>query len=209
MHEKYMVLAVAGGSGSGKTSVVAETIRRLGTEVCLIDQDSYFFSMGNGSGNFDVPEAIDHKLLAEHIANLRSGRTIAKPRYSFADHQRAAGSDLIKPAPIIIVEGIFAFWDEQVRANCDLNCFIDAAPDLRFIRRLQRDLRERERSIESIVEQYLETVRPMHDKYAGTMRKHADAVLMNDGDLASPAAELLAEIGKLRGERAAAPAAGH
>lgn len=208
MQEKPTVFAVAGGSGSGKSSVVTEVIRRLGTQVCLIDQDSYFFSMGNGDGNFDVPEAIDHRLLSEHITGLRSGRTIAKPRYSFATHQRTNESDLVNPAPIIIIEGLFAFWDEQVRANCDLKIFIDAAPDLRFIRRLQRDLRERERTLESIVKQYLETVRPMHDKYSGIMRQHADLVLMNDGDLESPVMAIIDQIRRLRCENSASHAAG-
>ncbi len=209
MEEKHIVVAVAGGSGSGKSSVVAEVIRRLGREVCLIDQDSYFFSMGDGSGNFDVPEAIDHRLLLEHIANLRKGRVIAKPRYSFATHERTVQSDLVNPAPIIIVEGLFAFWDEQVRANCDLKLFIDAASDLRFIRRLQRDLRERERTLESIVSQYIETVRPMHDKYSGIMRQYADRVFMNDGDLQSPVTAIIDEIGRLRRERSASHVAGH
>src|SRR5437763_11086094 len=104
MQEKEIVFAVAGGSGSGKSSVVTEITRKLGTEVCLIDQDSYFFTMGNGKGNFDVPEAIDHGLLSEHIASLRAGRPIAKPRYSFATHQRTKETDLVNPAPIIIVE---------------------------------------------------------------------------------------------------------
>jgi uridine kinase len=209
MQEKHIVFAVAGGSGSGKSSVVTEVIRTLGTEVCLIDQDSYFFSMGDGGGNFDVPEAIDHTLLSEHIASLKSGRAIEKPRYSFATHQRSGESDLVNPAPIIIVEGLFAFWDEQVRANCDLKLFIDAASDLRFIRRLQRDLRERERTLESIVRQYLETVRPMHDKYSAVMRQHADLVLVNDGDLQLPVTAIIDEIGRLRRERSASHVAGH
>ena len=164
MEEKRIVFAVAGGSGSGKSSVVQQAIRRIGAAV-VTDQDSYFFSMGDGTGNFDVPQAIDHVLLSEHIRTLKSGRAIAKPRYSFATHQRSAETDLLKPAPIIIIEGLFAYWDEKVRADCELKIFIDAASDLRFIRRLQRDLRERERTIDSVVNQYIETVRPMHEKY--------------------------------------------
>src|SRR3954468_3167227 len=176
MEEKHIVFAVAGGSGSGKSSVVDEVMRSIGTEVCLIDQDSYFFSKGDGSGNFDVPEAIDHELLSEHITMLKSGRAIAKPRYSFATHQRSNETDLLKPAPIIIIEGLFSYWEEKVRADCELKIFIDAASDLRFIRRLQRDLRERERTIDSVVNQYIETVRPMHEKYSEVMREQADLI---------------------------------
>ena len=177
------------------------------TEICLVDQDSYFFSMGNGSGNFDVPEAIDHKLLSEHIATLKSGRAIAKPRYSFATHQRSPETEPLNPAPVIILEGIFAYWDEKVRAACDLKIFIDAASDLRFIRRLKRDLRERERTAESVVSQYLESVRPMHHKYSGMMREHADLIVMNDGDLEIPVKQVIGEVRRLR--REVPSAAGH
>jgi len=209
MQHKHMVLAVAGGSGSGKSSVVTEVIRRLGTEVCLIDQDSYFLSMGDGKGNFDVPESIDHRLLSEHIATLKSGRAIVKPRYSFATHQRSVESDLVKSERVIILEGLFAYWDEQVRANCDVKIFIDAAPDVRFIRRLQRDLRERGRTLESIVTQYLETVRPMHEKYSGIMRQHADSVLMNDSDLQLPVTVMINEISRLSRGKLHSAGAGH
>jgi len=207
MKAHHIVVAVAGGSGSGKSSVVGEARRRIGEEVCLIDQDSYFFSMGDGSGNFDVPHAIDHALLSEHITGLKSGRAIAKPRYSFATHQRSAETDLLQPAPIIILEGLFSYWDEKVRADCDLKILIDAPPDLRFIRRLQRDLRERQRTIDSVINQYLETVRPMHEKYSGVMREQADLILMNDGDLALPVAAMIAEVQRRRGKPSASVAA--
>src|SRR4051794_39483064 len=126
MQAQHIVVAVAGGSGSGKTAVVNQAISKLKTEICLVDQDSYFFSMGDGNGNFDVPHAIDHALLSKHIASLKAGRGIAKPRYSFATHQRSAETDLLMPAPIIIVEGLFSYWDEKVKADCDLKILIDA-----------------------------------------------------------------------------------
>lgn len=200
MQAQPIVVAVAGGSGSGKTSVTNAAINRLQADVCLVDQDSYFFSLGNGSGNFDVPEAIDHKLLSEHISTLKSGGAIAKPRYSFATHQRTAETESLGPAPVIILEGIFAFWDETVRAACDLKIFIDAASDLRFIRRLKRDLLERERTVESVVSQYLESVRPMHNKYSELMREHADLVILNDGDLETVVKQVVGEVQRLRRE---------
>src|SRR5690242_10943056 len=132
MKGQHILVAVAGGSGSGKSSVVNGALRRIGTDVCLIDQDSYFHSMGDGSGNFDVPHAIDHALLSEHITKLKSGQAIAKPRYSFFTHQRSADTDLLQPSPIIILEGLFSYWDAKVRAACDLKIWIDAPPDLRF-----------------------------------------------------------------------------
>jgi uridine kinase len=199
MQAQRIVVAVAGGSGSGKTAVVNQAIRRLKGKICLVDQDSYFFSMGDGSGNFDVPHAIDHALLSEHIATLKSGRGIAKPKYSFATHQRTAETDFLDSAPIIVLEGLFAYWDQKVRAACDLKILIDAPPDLRFIRRLQRDLRERERTIESTISQYLETVRPMHEKYSGVMREHADVIVMNDGDFELPVAAIVEEVQRRRG----------
>jgi uridine kinase len=191
---KHTVIAVAGGSGSGKTSIVRELMRKLGEEACLIDQDSYFETMGDGDGNFDVPHAIDHQLLSDHIFRLRSGSLVSKPRYSFATHQRMAATDPISPAPLIILEGLFAYWDDRVRSNCDLKVYIEAAADLRFIRRLKRDVRERERTIDSIVSQYIETVRPMHEKYSQQMCGHADLIIVNDGQMEQPVAMLLDAI---------------
>jgi len=207
MKARHILVAVAGGSGSGKSSVVSEAMRTIGTEVCLIDQDSYFHSMGDGSGNFDVPHAIDHALLSEHITKLKSGQSIAKPRSSFSSHQRSAETDLLQPAPIIVLEGLFSYWDEKVRAACDLKILIDAPPDLRFIRRLQRDLRERQRTMDSVIAQYLQTVRPMHEKYSGVMREQADLILMNDGELAAPVASMIAAVHRLGGNQSASVAA--
>jgi uridine kinase len=206
MREQRLMIAVAGGSGSGKTAVVREAVRRLKEDVCLLDQDSYFFSNGDGNGNFDIPHAIDHELLWKHIAQLKSGSSIGKPRYSFATHQRSAETDRLEPAPIIVLEGLFAYWDERVRSECDLKIFVDAAADLRFIRRLQRDLRERERDIDSIVSQYVETVRPMHKKYSEVLRGHADLILTNDGELEHAIAALLNAIHQMprRGKSSAA-----
>ena len=197
MHEQILIVAVAGGSGSGKTSVVRETTARLEAKACVLDQDSYFLSNGDGTGNFDVPHAIDHDLLSAHIGQLKAGNAISKPRYSFATHQRVAGSDTLTPARVVVLEGIFAYWDKRVRAACDLRIFVDAASDLRFIRRLQRDLRERERSIDSIVSQYVETVRPMHEKYSRVMREHADLVITNDGVLEHSVSRVLDAINSM------------
>lgn len=205
MGKQRLVIAVAGGSGSGKSSVVRGAIARLGVEACLLDQDSYFLSNGDGAGNFDVPQAIDHQLLSGHMAELKGGGAIRKPRYSFATHQRSSESDILNPARIIVLEGIFAYWDERVRAECDLKIFLDAASDLRFIRRLQRDVRERGRTVDSIIAQYVETVRPMHEKYSTVMQGHADLVITNDALLENSVTKLLHAVhGLLERQRSAA-----
>jgi uridine kinase len=192
---RSFVLAVAGGSGSGKSAVVRGLLASLqGVPASLLDQDSYYLTMGGGPGNFDAPEAIDHALLSTHVERLAAGEAVAKPQYDFATHQRTSATLTVTPARLLVVEGLFAYWDERVRRLCDLCVYIDADADLRFIRRLQRDVAERGRTLESVVSQYVETVRPMHERYSGQMRQAAHAVILNNSSLDESVRQLNQEL---------------
>src|SRR5260221_5167651 len=123
---RSFVLAVAGGSGSGKSAVVRGMLDGLDRiSSSLLDQDSYYLTMGGGSGNFDAPEAIDHALLSEHVERLAVGEAVAKPQYDFATHHRTGATVTVTPAPLLVVEGLFAYWDERVRRHCDLCVYVD------------------------------------------------------------------------------------
>lgn len=152
-------------------------------DVALLDLDSYYhdrshLSVEERAGvNYDEPYAIDYELLGSHLHQLLSGRNIHKPRYLFSTHTRSREVDVIEPTPIIIVEGLFALWEPGICSLMGLKIYVDANPDLRFIRRLQRDLVERGRTAESVVAQYLQTVRPMHHRYVEPTRMNADLVV--------------------------------
>lgn len=184
------VIGVAGGSGAGKTTVVEELSAELSRKlVSVLDQDSYYKDRSHLSAkerdalNFDDPAALDHDLLVLHLEQLRRGNRIAKPVYSFATHTRTGDVTVIEPAPFVIVEGIFALHDPRLRSLMDLKLYIDADPDLRFIRRLKRDIVERGRTAESVITQYLETVRPMYLQHIHPTRKYADLLVNCTGSL--------------------------
>ncbi len=184
------VIGVAGGSGAGKTTVVEKLSAQLSRQhVSVLDQDSYYKDLSHLSArerdalNFDDPAALDHDLLLLHLEQLRLGNTIAKPVYCFATHTRTGEVTVIEPARFLIVEGIFALHDPRLRSLMDLKLYIDADPDVRFIRRLQRDIVERGRTAESVITQYLETVRPMHLRHIHPTRKYADQLVDCTGSL--------------------------
>jgi uridine kinase len=179
-----LIIGIGGGTGSGKTTVartLCERYAELG--VSLVDLDSYYHDRSHLSPeerarvNYDEPSAIDHDLLLEHLQQLASGQSIEKRRYLFATHTRSAEVDVVKPTPIIIVEGLFALWDPRICSLMGLKLYVNADPDLRFIRRLQRDLAERGRTVESVITQYLQTVRPMHRRYIEATKENADLVV--------------------------------
>lgn len=180
-------VGIAGGTGAGKTTLAGLLADALG-HVIVLDLDSYYLDRGGLSResrdrlNFDEPGAFDVSLLMEHLRQLRDGRPVQKPRYSFEHHTRS-GVETIRPAPIVLVEGLFALWWEELRKLLNLKVYLDAPQDLRVKRRLKRDVESRGRSAESVLRQYEATVAPMHDLYVAPTRAHADLVLINDCDV--------------------------
>ncbi len=182
----YLV-AVAGGSGSGKSTVARALVETFAPDAVLLDQDSYYRDRSHlplaerAHLNFDHPDAIETALLAAHLAALRAGLAIDKPVYDFTVHARSARTEHVEPRALVVVDGILLLAEPALRDAFDLRLFVDVAADLRFIRRLLRDFAERGRSVEKIIEQYLETVRPMHLHFVEPSRRHADLVLTGGG----------------------------
>ncbi len=201
-----LLIGIGGGTGSGKSTIargLAERYAKAGATI--VDQDSYYLERSHLSPeeralvNYDEPAAIDHDLLFRHLERLVKGQDVEKPRYCFARHTRSAGVDIIHPTRVIILEGLFALWDSRVCSLMGLKIYVDADPDLRFIRRLRRDITERGRTVESVIAQYLETVRLMHQKYIEPTKKNADLVLDTS---ATSLEELIAMVARaLRGKQ--------
>ena len=178
------VIGVAGGSGSGKTTVVRRIVESLGGEqVSLLEHDRYYRDRSDlrleerAALNYDHPDSLETDLLVQHVNELRSGRPIEKPVYDFARHQREASTVTVHPRRAIIVEGILIFTDPALRRLLDVKVFVDADDDTRFIRRLQRDIAERGRTVTSVIEQYLGTVKPMHLDFVEPSKRYADVII--------------------------------
>jgi len=182
-----LVIGVAGGSGSGKTTVAMAIHARLGVDAVFLDQDAYYADLRHlplaerARTNFDHPDALDTDLMVAHLEALTAGRPIDKPTYDFAQHTRAPATVRVEPRSVILVDGILIFADARLRRLFDVKIFVDVADDLRFIRRMQRDLSERGRSVDSIVAQYLETVRPMHLEFVEPSKRYADIIIPEGG----------------------------
>ncbi len=192
------VLGVAGGSGSGKTTVVERIRAIVGPgHLALLPMDNYYRDLGDlpfeerVKTNYDHPDAFDLDLLVEHLEALIEGQPVAMPLYSFVEHARRPETETLRPAPVIVVEGILALYDPRLRERMDLKVYVDADPDVRFIRRLLRDLRERGRTTESVIEQYLASVRPMHLAFVEPTKRYADLIVPVGGQN-TPALEVLA-----------------
>jgi uridine kinase len=185
-----VVIGIAGGSASGKTSVanklVENQINKV-SSIALLRLDDYYKDLSNLSveerskTNFDHPDSIDFDLLKNHLQKLKNGKSINKPIYDFSIHNRQVKSELIKPVNVVILEGILALSEAVIRDLCDIKIFVDTADDIRFIRRLKRDTRDRGRTIESVISQYLDTVRPMHMQFVEPSKKYADIIIPEGG----------------------------
>jgi uridine kinase len=193
---KPFVIGVAGGSGSGKSTVTREVLASIGPEmVSVVMQDDYYLDQTHLSPedrrktNYDHPHAFDWPLMVQHVRALRSGETIEMPVYDFAADNRSSKTITVKPAPVIVIEGLFALFDADLRKMMSLKIFVDTAPDVRFIRRLQRDMAERARSAESVIAQYMETVRPMHKQFIEPTKRHADVILPHGAN--GPAVDII------------------
>lgn len=183
-----MIIGICGGTGSGKTTVARRILENVSDEqVVFLQQDSYYRNLGDmpvelrHAINFDHPDALDNDLFINHVKALRAGEAIEMPVYDFSIHTRKAETIHIAPKPILIIEGILIFVDAALRAQMDIKIFVDTDDDLRFIRRLQRDVNERGRTVESVIKQYLETVRPMHEQFVEPSKRHADVIIPEGG----------------------------
>ena len=183
-----LVIGICGGTGSGKTTVTERIISALSQEsVLVLQQDHYYKDLPHlpmdkrARQNFDHPDSLDTPLLVEHLRHLREGRAIERPTYDFSRHRREADTLRMAPRPAIIVEGILIFESKSLRELMDIKIFVDTDADLRFIRRLRRDIRERGRTVESVVQQYLSTVRPMHMEFVEPSKRYADVIIPEGG----------------------------
>ena len=180
------VIGICGGSGSGKTTIV-EKIRELVGEFAFIPQDNYYRSAEHVSNvnitgfNFDHPSAFDTELLVEHVTALKQGRPINMPEYDFVHHRRRETTTKVEPGKLIIFEGILIYFDARLRDLIDLKLFVDTPDDIRFIRRLSRDVKERGRTVDSVVTQYLEVVRPGHYQFVEPTKVYADLIVPEGG----------------------------
>ncbi|NQW04188.1 MAG: uridine kinase [Acidobacteria bacterium] len=178
------VIGVAGGSGSGKTTVVRNIIEALGDgHVSVLEHDRYYRDHPSlrleerAALNYDHPDSLETDLLVRHVEELRAGRPVEVPIYDFARHSRKTETGTVVPRTAVIVEGILIFTDPALRQLMDVKVFVDADDDTRFIRRLQRDISERGRTVESVIDQYLGTVKPMHLEFAVPSKRYADIII--------------------------------
>jgi uridine kinase len=183
-----VVIGVAGGTGSGKTTIAREILNRAGTEnIALIQHDAYYKDLSNlpfaqrAMRNFDHPDALDNELLIAHLQQLKAGRPIEIPVYDFTTHSRTAQTHRVTPHGVILLEGILILADEALRRLMDVKIFVDTDADIRFIRRLERDISERGRTMESVIRQYLATVRPMHEEFVEPSKRYADVIIPEGG----------------------------
>lgn len=185
---RRILIGIAGGSGSGKTVVARTIVRELGSKrVVIIDQDSYYKNLeqvpfrDREARNFDHPDAFDSDLLKQHLRELLEGHPIEQPVYDYNEHRRTEETRLISDHLVVVLEGILIFHDPELRALMDIKLFVDADSDVRLIRRLRRDLIERGRSIDSILRQYEDSVRPMHLQFVEPSKRFADVIIPGGG----------------------------
>lgn len=182
------IIGVAGGSGSGKTTVVKNLIDVLkGTSTVVLHHDNYYRDQSHlpleerVKTNYDHPNSLETSLLVEHLKLLSEGKSILEPTYDFLNHTRSQETISIQPAQVILVEGILIFDDPALRELCNLKVFVDTDDDIRLIRRIQRDTTERGRSLDNVIEQYLNTVRPMYQQFVEPSKRFADVIIPEGG----------------------------
>ncbi len=201
---KAVLIGIAGPSGSGKTSVAARIVEGLGSDkAVIIQEDSYYKDLSHisyeerAARNFDHPDAFDHDLLAEHLLQLLNGKDISHPVYDYRLHTRSKETNTVGPCPLIILEGILIFTKAKLRELMDYRVFIDTPLDICFIRRLKRDVEERGRTVDSVIRQYTETVRPMYLQFVESSKRYADMLISGERRESETFDTLLAEINAL------------
>ncbi|HYL69065.1 MAG TPA: uridine kinase [Candidatus Limnocylindria bacterium] len=188
LDSRPLIIGICGGTGSGKTTITSRIIEALSEKnVIVLEQDNYYKGFPKlpfekrVKVNFDHPDSMDTPLLAEHVRRLRDGQSIERPTYDFANFRRVDETLRIEPRSAIIIEGILIFENKALRDLMDIKIFVDTDADLRFIRRLERDIRERGRTMEMVVQQYMATVRPMHMEFVEPSKRYADVIIPEGG----------------------------
>jgi len=183
-----VVIGIAGGSGSGKTTVLQRIIRQFGADpIAVLDHDAYYQDLSHLSPeeraqfNFDHPDALETELMREHLDRLVEGEAIEKPVYDFTTHTRRDDTETVEPRPVIIIEGILVLAESMLEERMDIKIYVDTADDIRLMRRIRRDIQERGRSIEGILRQYERTVRPMHLEFVEPSKRAADIIIPRGG----------------------------
>ena len=183
-----MIIGICGGTGSGKTTIANRILQSVSAdEVVFIQQDLYYRNLKDmpldyrNAANFDHPDAIDNDLLANHLKKLNAGEPVELPIYDFRTHTRLPDTTPIEAKPIVIVEGILIFAEPRLLEQMDIKVFVDTPDDIRFIRRLRRDIAERGRTLDSVIEQYMATVRPMHNQFVEPSKRYADVIIPEGG----------------------------
>jgi uridine kinase len=186
--ELPVVIGIAGGSGSGKTTVLQRIIRTIGADpIAILDHDAYYHDLSHlapeerAQLNFDHPDALETDLMREHLDQLIAGEAIEKPVYDFTTHTRRDETETVEPRPVIIIEGILVLAESVLAERMDIRIYVDAADDIRLMRRIRRDMQERDRSIEGILRQYERTVRPMHLEFVEPSKREADVIIPRGG----------------------------
>ncbi len=182
-----LVIGIAGGTGSGKTTLTNRLKERFGKDISVIRHDDYYRSQDDISfeervkTNYDHPDSFETDLLIEHLKQLKNGHSIECPVYSFSEHTRTKDTRKIDPTKVIIVEGILIFQNPELLNMLDIRIFVDTDPDVRILRRILRDVKERGRSLDSVVTQYLSTVKPMHEQFVEPSKRNADIIVLEGG----------------------------
>ena len=185
--ENVLVLGIAGGSGSGKTTLVKRLVERFGDQVCVVSHDNYYKRHDELTYeercliNYDEPAAFENGLMAQHLDLLRQGLSVECPVYDYTVHNRSDKTVTITPKRVLLVEGILIFADQALRDRMDIRIFVDTDADIRLCRRIKRDVNKRARSLESVLNQYQQTVKPMHEKYVEPSKKYANLVVPEGG----------------------------
>jgi len=191
--DKIFLIGIAGGSGSGKTTFARKVMKGISNlDSSMLHMDSYYLPTqpktnytSSGKPNFDHPNAFDWDLLRQHLADIKNGLSIKCPIYDFKNSGRTGEYETIGPCRVVLFEGIFALYDQEIRDLLDIKCYLHVDSDIRFTRRLHRDVKERGRSLESVISQYYDTVRPMYQKYLDPQRQYADFTVGEETDVAS------------------------
>jgi uridine kinase len=207
-----VVIGIAGGSGSGKTTVQRRIVERFGPDhIALLDHDAYYRDLAHlplearARFNFDHPDALETDLMVQHLDGLLQGEAVAKPTYDFTNHRRLQATITVAPRPVVIVDGILVLAEPTLRERMDIKLYVDTPDDVRLMRRIERDLAERGRTLEAVLDQYRRTVRPMHLEFVEPSKRHADVIIPRGGKNQVAIDMVLARVQSLLATDAAHP----